>query len=246
MTEHETRRKNVKENDDHNRELDRIVIEYARREREIDPEMYAFWQRDVLFTEANRKRVAVQLLKDLAVLPSKRSRCLEVGFGNGGWISTFLSWGLRQENISGIELLKERADTARAIFPSADLRTGDAAVLPWDNESFDLVFISTVFSSILDVRLRRTIAHEIKRVLKVGGCVICYDFRVKNPNNCHLRKVSKQELHSMFPGFEGHMKSVTLALPIARLVLRFSWILASLLEALPFLRTHFVAVLRKA
>jgi ubiquinone/menaquinone biosynthesis C-methylase UbiE len=233
------------ERKDHSPELDRIALEYARREREIDPDRYAFWQRDVLFAEANRKRVAAQLLKDLAVLPSERSRCLEVGFGNGGWISTFLSWGIRQENISGIELLKERADTARAIFPSADLRTGDAAALPWDNESFDLVLISTVFSSVLEVRMRHTIADEIKRVLKIGGSVICYDFRVNNPSNYHVRKVTKQELHSMFPGFEGQMRSVTLAPPIARIVLRVSWAMASLLEALPFLRTHYVAVFRK-
>ena len=58
--------------------------------------------------------------------------------------------------------------------------------------------------------------------------------------------MSRKELQGLFPELSGIVRRVTLAAPLVRLVAPRSWWLAELLEAVPWLRTHLVAVLKKA
>ncbi len=140
---------------------------------------------------------------------------------------------------------QSRAAEARLRFPSADLRIGDATRLPWPNGRFPLVIASTVFSSILDPVVRRMVASEINRVLAPGGALLWYDLRVNNAANPHVRKVGRPELLRLFPGLKGEIRSVTLAPPVGRAVIPASWLLAELLEMIPVLRTHLLAVMVK-
>ena len=109
-----------------------------------------------------------------------------------------------------------------------------------------MVVASTVFSSILDGRVRSILADEITRVLAPGGAVLFYDFAWNNPRNPNVRKVSQRELPRLFPHLSGFVRRVTLAPPIARTVATRSWLLAQILEAVPLLRTHLLGVLVKA
>jgi ubiquinone/menaquinone biosynthesis C-methylase UbiE len=129
--------------------------------------------------------------------------------------------------------------------PAADLRVGDASHLPWPASTFRLVVASTVFTSILDGSVRRVVASEATRVLTSDGALLWYDFAVNNPRNAHARGVRRRELRELFPTLRGRIESVTLAPPLARFVARRSWTLATVLEAIPLLRTHLVAVLAK-
>jgi ubiquinone/menaquinone biosynthesis C-methylase UbiE len=122
---------------------------------------------------------------------------------------------------------------------------GDAGRLPWADGSFRLVISSTVFTSILADAVRERVAREIVRVLAPGGALLWYDFAVNNPSNRNVRKVSRAELRRLFPELSGKVKSVTLAPPLSRLISPRSWIVATLLEAVPLLRTHLLAVLVK-
>ncbi|MCW5897362.1 MAG: class I SAM-dependent methyltransferase [Bacteroidetes bacterium] len=194
---------------------------------------------------SERKRFASVMLHERGVFPDASSRCLEVGYGTSGWLSDLIGWGVPETNISGIELDAQRAGIARQLLPAADLRVGDAAGMPWPDESFHLVVASTVFTSILDQEVRRQVADEITRVLAPGGALLWYDFTFNNPNNANVKKVTKKELRSLFPALSGETRSLTLAPPIARPVARMSWTLATMLGALPFLRTHLLAVLVK-
>jgi hypothetical protein len=89
------------------------------------------------------------------------------------------------------------------------------------------------------------IAKEITRVLGPGGALLWYDFAVNNPSNSQVRKVNGRELRELFPQLSGEIKSITLAPPIARFIAPKSWVLATILEAIPFLRTHLIGVLVK-
>lgn len=226
-------------------EAERIKSEYRRRSESISPDKYAHWQPDVWLTLSERKRLAAEMLHERGVFPNARSRCLEVGYGTSGWLSDLIGWGVPETNISGIELDEQRAGIARQLLPAADLRVGDAANMPWANESFDLVVASTVFTSILDLEIRKTVAGEIARVLAQGGALLWYDFTFNNPNNANVKKVTEKELRSLFPTLSGETRSLTLAPPIARPVARMSWSFATMLSAVPFLRTHLLAVLVK-
>jgi hypothetical protein len=102
-----------------------------------------------------------------------------------------------------------------------------------------------VLSSILDQKVRRLVASEAVRVIAPGGVLLWYDFAYNNLRNPNVRKVDRSELKRLFPQLAGEIRSVTLAPPLARLVAPRSWLLAALLENVPVLRTHLLAVLKK-
>lgn len=226
-------------------EAERIRAEYERRSKEVDDNLYASWNPAEIFMRAGRERTALQLLHRAGAFPEKGDRCLEVGYGRLGWLGTLISWGVKETDLSGIELDETRAREARASLSAADLMVGDATTLPWADETFKLVVASTVFTSILQAEVRQRIANEIKRVLVPGGALLWYDFRVNNPKNKQVRKVDRRELRNLFKGMEGRVKSVTLAPPLARLLVSRSHVLAVIAETIPPLRTHQVAVLLK-
>lgn len=223
----------------------RVQAEYRRREREIPADTYAPWQPAEVFMRAGRTRLALQMLRQAGAFPQAGDRCLEVGYGSLGWLATLITWGVREADLHGIEIDAYRAKKAQQALPLADLRVGNAATLPWEDDTFRLVVVSVTFTSILDDNVRRLVADEITRVLAPGGAVLWYDFAVNNPANSGVRKVSRRELRALFPRLRGQIRSVTLAPPLARLVAPRSWPLATLLETVPFLRTHLLAVLVK-
>ena len=223
----------------------RIITEYRRRAYEVDSDLYAPWQPAEAFMRAGRERAASQMLREARVYPVAADRCLEVGYGRLGWLGTLISWGLREDDLAGIELDESRAQVAQSALPGADLRVGDASALPWSDGTFQLVVCSTVFTSILDPQMRQQIAGEITRVLAPGGAMLWYDFRVNNPKNKNVKKVSKSELFRLFPELRGAAKSVTLAPPLTRVLAPRSWALASVLESIPPFRTHLLGVLVK-
>jgi ubiquinone/menaquinone biosynthesis C-methylase UbiE len=226
-------------------ERQRMLSEYSRRAREIDGGLYATWQAASLLECSERKRVAAVMLHQMNMFPSQGDQCLEVGYGSRGWLGDLITWGVRETDLHGIELDPVRAKRAQELLPIADLRVGDATNLPWTNDSFKLVIASTVFTSILDSSVRRILAEEIMRVLVPEGALLWYDFAMNNPRNPHVRKVAPKELKELFPQLKGEIRSITLAPPLARFLAPKSWALATVLEAIPLLRTHLIAVLVK-
>jgi ubiquinone/menaquinone biosynthesis C-methylase UbiE len=224
-------------------ERTRIQIEYDRRAREIDPELYAPWHPAARFMLESRNRTAASMLHELGVFPKAGDQCLEVGFGNLGWLSELIGWGVNESDLHGIELDNTRANRARQVLPAADLRTGDAISLPWADQTFQLTIASTLFTSVLDENVRQLIAGEIVRVLAPGGALLWYDFAYNNPRNLNVRGISRPEIKRLFPQLRGAIRTVTLAPPLTRLIAPRSWVLAAALEAVPLLRTHLTAVL---
>jgi ubiquinone/menaquinone biosynthesis C-methylase UbiE len=227
------------------RERERILAEYQRRQEEIPAERYAPWNAAEELLRSGRRRRAARLLHRLDCFPQAGSPVLEVGVGRLGWLADLLGWGLKEGDLHGIDLDPERIEQARRALPGADLRLGDATTLPWADGHFQLVVASTVFSSILDPTAQETLAREIQRVLEPGGALLWYDLRWNNPANPQVRKIPKFRLRQLFPELRGAVVTTSLAPPLARVLAPFSFGLAALLEELPFLRSHLLAVLRK-
>jgi SAM-dependent methyltransferase len=161
-------------------------------------------------------------------------------------LGELIGWGVSESDLHGIELDPARTNKAREILPAADLRIGDAVELPWTDQTFRLVVVSTLFTSVLDNEVRRLIADEIVRVLAPGGALLWYDFAYNNPRNRNVRGIGRGEIKSLFPALRGKIRTVTLAPPLTRLIAPRWWGLASFLEAIPLLRTHLIAVLVRA
>jgi SAM-dependent methyltransferase len=193
-----------------------------------------------------RERALLALLRAEGMLPLADRRILEVGCGSGQWLADFETWGARRERLAGIDLVPERVAAARARLPGADLREGDAAGLPWDDGSFDVVLQSTVFSSILDPAMRSRVAAAMAAALAPGGVIVWYDFFVGNPRNRAVRGIRRREIAALFPGFAMRRRRVSLAAPLARAVAPRSMTAAIALDGLRLLDTHHLATLRRS
>jgi ubiquinone/menaquinone biosynthesis C-methylase UbiE len=226
-------------------ERDRMRAAYQLMPLTLTPELYAPWQPAEMLMRFERMCVAARNLRRLQAFPTAQDQCLEVGFGTRGWLADLMTWGIAQKSLHGMEIDDRKVQVARECLPGADLRVGDATSLPWGDGTFRLVIASTVLSSILDERVRRALAREIVRVLARGGALVCYDFTVASPRNPHVRRVTRSDLRDLFPDLHGRVQSVTLAPPLARLVAGRAWTLALLLQTVPLLRTHLLAVLVK-
>ena len=211
----------------------------------VNSTLYAPWDPGEIFMSAERKRIAATMLKQLGRFPKAGDRCLEIGYGRLGWLSELIFWGMRENDLYGVELNPDRARQAQETLPNAELVVGNAKQLPWENEYFKLIIASTVFSSISDQNVRNLIVEEINRVLSPEGAFVWYDAAVNNPRNKNFKCITRNELKQMFPMFNCQIKSVTLAPPIARFVAKRSWTLATMLSAIPLLRTHLLAVFVK-
>ena len=172
---------------------------------------------------------------------------LDVGCGTGAWLREFIKLGARPEHLSGVDLVAERIAEAEQLCPaSVTLRCGNAASLDFQSGTFDLVLQSMLFTSVLDPQMRRSIAAEMLRVTSPDGLILWYDYHVNNPRNPDVRGVSKREIRSLFPGCDVELQRITLAPPISRAIAPRSRAVWRLMNAVPWLRTHYLGVIRRA
>lgn len=173
------------------------------------------------------------------------AQVLDVGCGSAGDLQRIaVEFESLHPSLNGIDLLAGRIEQARTALPEATLRVGGGEDLPYDDHQFDVVLVSTVFSSILDHGTARALAGEIQRVLAADGVILCYDVRCPNPGNPHTRSVRSRDLRRLFPGADIRLCRVTLLPPLARHLGRFTGSGYRALYQLEFLRTHYLAEIR--
>jgi len=229
-------------NEDREREAARVRAAYQRRAELGLDARYDYWTPANLFIYQSRERAFLRLLRDRDCLPLGQQRVLDVGCGDGSVLRDLLRYGARPENLCGVDLLPDRVERARERTPGASIEVGDAQSLPYPDARFDLILGFTLLSSVVDAVARRRVASEMLRVAKPGGQVVLYDFWV-NPLNRDVRPLSHKDVDALFAGHTVAWRSVTLAPPITRLLAPRpgGWLACTLLEMLPFLRTHFLA-----
>jgi ubiquinone/menaquinone biosynthesis C-methylase UbiE len=192
-----------------------------------------------------RERVLGELLAQAGLLPLCDRRILDIGCGTDTVLAGFQKWGASPGNLFGVDLLPSRIHTAQQRFPDLVFKQSNAEVLPFADGDFDLVLLFTVFSSILSRPMATNISHEVTRILRPGGGIIWYDFRVKSPFNRHVRRISREGIEQLFPGFQSRLETITLLPPLARRLGRLTERLYPALAKLPFLRTHYLGLLLK-
>jgi SAM-dependent methyltransferase len=179
-------------------------------------------------------------------LPRSDSRVLDLGCGSGRLLASLVGLGADPSNCVGVDLIPERVDEARRRLPSATILCRNAASIPEKDESFELVVVSLLVSSIRSTELARRICSEAARLLAPAGTLVWYDTRYPNPLNADVRRVGAGEIRELFPGFELDLQSITLLPPLARRLGRASPWLYPMLAALPPLRARYLAFLSRA
>jgi ubiquinone/menaquinone biosynthesis C-methylase UbiE len=224
-------------------EEERIESAYRRR---ATAGVYSFFNPGHLFMIRDQERRMLRALEGAGLSDLSGKKILEIGCGSGFWLRQFLSWGAAPENIHGVDLLAERVSIAKRLCPQTmTISCGNAAKLDYADAFFDVVFQSTVFTSILDNQMRHSVASEMLRVLKPGGIVLWYDYYMNNPNNPDVRAVTKKEILELFTSCDVQLRRVTLAPPIARRLAPLSTLLCHLLAKLKIFNTHYLGVIRK-
>ena len=218
-------------------EAEAVRERYARRA--AHDSRYALTNPAALMSVQERQRAMLALFADIGLADLAAPRLLEVGSGSGGNLLELLWWGFRPEHLAGIELLPERHVVARERLPSAlRLVCGDATRPELEPGPHDIVFASTVFSSLLDDAFQQRLAEAMWARVKPGGGVLWYDFTVDNPRNRDVRGVPLRRVRALFPEARVTHRRITLAPPIARAVSRVHPGLYTLCNAIPALRTH--------
>ena len=225
-------------------EPDEVAARYARR---AATDRSSVLRPDGGQTLQERQRAMLALFARIGWSALADKRLVEVGCGSGGNLLELLRLGLMPEHLGGAELLPERYAQARRALPKAVvLHAGDALAAPLAPSSQDAVFVSTVFSSLLDEAYQQRLADAMWRWVRPGGGVLWYDFTVDNPRNADVRGVPLARVRALFPHGVLQARRVTLAPPIARAVTRVHPALYTVFNAAPMLRTHVLAWIGKS
>lgn len=226
-------------------ELKAISERYERR-KSIANDRYSRLNWAVHASVQERQTAIIKLLTSQGIRDLSTQRVLEVGCGTGSNLLELIQFGAVPENLVGNELLPDRIKEARARLPEAvRLFAGDASQLPLQEDLFDIVYQSTVFSSVLDDALQASLACKMWSLARPGGGILWYDFTFNNPNNPDVRGVTLSRIHELFPEGKLTIRRVTLAPPIARMVVRLHPMLYSVCNVLPVLRTHLLCYIQK-
>ncbi|MNX29122.1 Phthiotriol/phenolphthiotriol dimycocerosates methyltransferase [compost metagenome] len=226
-------------------EQKRLTEVYGDRARRLPADFYSAFHPGNLFILQGRERGLLRMLSRAGLHDLSECQILDLGCGTGSDLRRLLDLGARPEHLHGVDLLSERLEHARMLAPQLHFELADAQHLPFADATFDLVMQGTAFSSIVDPEIRRRVADEVLRVLKPGGVLLWYDMRLTDPRNSDLVPMTARELARLFPTCERHLEAVTLLPPLARRLAPMAWGLCVLLEAFPFLRSHYVGFFRK-
>lgn len=257
---------------DHRQELMRIKKEYAQRDEQGISEIYSYQNPAFVFHMQERERAILNLLKQEKIDLSQSS-VLEVGCGIGHVLQRFLEFGARKA--TGIDLMESRVRKGRQKYPNLHLVPGDASNLPFKDGEFDLVMQFMCLSAVWDPIMRQKITNEMWRVLRPGGAILFYDlrplsrwiplllkarrriygmyrfslFRKEREINPRSKPtppylISLVEIKKLFNQRAFHVQSASLDLRFASFARR-STLVTVLLSHLPFLRTHYLALIRK-
>jgi hypothetical protein len=155
-----------------NGELDQIRERYLRRDHSCrNASVYSLLRPDQYMMAQEKERVFLSILSRFDLAAIKTMKVLEIGCGDN--ILQFLRWGFLPENIKGNELMPNRCAQARHRLPAAvEIIEGDALGLRLPEDSFDIVLVSTVFTSILDQSFRARLAEKIWSLVRPAGAVL--------------------------------------------------------------------------
>lgn len=222
--------------------LEHIKQHYDKRKTESfkiwDKKTYTFYQYAAFYRELLYYRILKKQFNNF-----DNVKLLEIGAGSGYNLYFFQKIGFKNQNIYANELLDDRLIILKDKFPNITILEGNAQSISEEyNNTFDIVFQSTVFSSITDYSFRKKLSEKMWNLLKDDGIILWYDFFVSNPKNLYTKPVSKKEIMNLFPDAKRvRFYKTTLASPIARRINH----AYPFFNIFPFLRTHYIAEIKK-
>ncbi len=217
-----------------------------RRDDPARRRLYERTNRAQQFMTHTFERVLLRVLVDQDRQRLSDDKVLDVGCGTGGLLATLESWGAAPTSLFGVELEPLRAQQAAGEVPAANIATGNATDLPFDDGAFDLVLQSMMLTELRDDGQREKAAKEMARVLAPSGLIISYDMCVPSPQNSGVWPLYRAGLTRLFPKMDLlEFHRVALAPPITRRLVPLSHTLTTVAQALRVANTHALAVMAR-
>lgn len=192
-------------------EIDRIKKVYRlRKERGI---FWSLFRPEVHFMDFELQRQYLRAFKICGVTEENigTKKLLDAGCGSGRWLRWFQDLGFRQ--LFGADIRDQEINEARQLNPGINFCNASISSLPFEDNYFDFIILSEVFSSILEDRLMEDSAKELLRVLASGGAILFNDNnkkaveKAKIEKEHYLRYVKKEDLVKLFPSSQIHFLS---------------------------------------
>ena len=131
---------------------------------------------DRLFEPMNR---GLRVLGFRMFIPPRGGSILDVGCGTGIHLEMYQKY---QCILFGIDSSPSMLEIAQdRLGEGAQLRQADAAQMPYDSKSFDLVLSMLVLHE-MDDDVRSNVLNEMKRVVKSDGRILVIDFHAGKPD----------------------------------------------------------------
>lgn len=225
-------------------ERDRVARVYARLASR--PRQQLRWSAENPGNAAIREELVAAILELAGARLRRAGAILDVGCGTGWWLERLSAEVEIGARLEGLELLPTRASAARLRVPAATITVGDARALPYATNSFQVVSLLTVLSSLPDQDGVRQVLAECTRVLDRGGTLLIWEPRLPTPANRDRLTLSAALFRQALSGMSVTQRRLTLLPPLARRLGPLTPTLYPQLVRVPFLRTHRLIVATQA
>jgi ubiquinone/menaquinone biosynthesis C-methylase UbiE len=152
---------------------------------------------EVLFQTLAFDRANITAFRKLR-LDRQKVRILDVGCGSGAGILQFLRLGFDPSKLVGVDMDEGRISEARCLLPHVNFYCASADSMPFGDQSFDVVFESTMLGTLSSLPLLRSIAAEMIRVTKRGGFLVLSDWRYSKKGSGVKTAISRSQLNELF------------------------------------------------
>jgi ubiquinone/menaquinone biosynthesis C-methylase UbiE len=151
----------------------------------------------VFFQTIASQKSIVESFREIPFFEKNKWRVLDVGCGSGVSLLQLLGLGFEPSFLYGIDILPERILEAENKLSNINFSVGDAAMMEYASNYFDLVMESTMFIQLTDESLSGQIADEMLRVVKPEGYIMLTDWRYswRHPEYC---KLSSRRIAQLF------------------------------------------------
>jgi SAM-dependent methyltransferase len=205
--------------------------------------------RGVLFQTLASEASFIRAFRHIG-MPSSDLRVLDVGCGSGATWYQLFRLGVKPHNTVGIDVQSDRLKRIGELYPQATVFFADASQMPLADESFDLVYESTLFATLSERSLRQRVASEMIRVCRPNGYLLLADWRFRNPFHAGSGALNRRELRRLFgAGKTTELLAVApgaLIPPLGRFLSTYAWPFYFLIAGLvPVLVGQVVYVLQK-
>ena len=158
----------------------RLKHKAAGQNKNAEVEFFNSFGEDIdydVFNEEGYKRIINEFLKYInsSREANKKLKICDMGCGTASFTSKFLNYGFE---LYGIDISPVCINYAKKKYPTISFATGDIENTNYEDESFDVIFLSGVLHHFPDFS---KVLKECYRILKKGGILLAYDPNKDNP-----------------------------------------------------------------